>query len=64
MASLPEQSTASGSGSQVTALRGLLAQFPETRDEVVARAREKVASGDYLTRPSAEASAEVFLRSV
>ena len=43
---------------------GLLAEFSETRDEVVARAREKVANGVYLTRPSAEASAEAFLRSV
>lgn len=52
------------SGSQVAALQGLLHGIPETRDEVVARAREKVANGDYLTRPSAEATAEVFLRSV
>lgn len=41
-----------------------LRQIPDTRDSVVARAREKVAGGDYLTRTSAEATAEVVLRSV
>jgi hypothetical protein len=59
-----DTASATGSGSQVQTLLGLLSEIPQTRNEVVARAREKVANGDYLTRPSAEATAEVFLRSV
>lgn len=51
-------------GSKVAALAEQLHEIPESRDAVVARAREKVASGEYFTRASAEATAEVILRSV
>jgi len=49
-------------GSAVGALLAQLRQTPELRQAVVEQAREKVASGDYLTRTSAEATAEALLR--
>jgi hypothetical protein len=49
-------------GSAVGALLAQLRQTPELRQAVVEQARGKVASGDYLTRTSAEATAEALLR--
>ncbi|MBX3444730.1 MAG: hypothetical protein KF774_20185 [Planctomyces sp.] len=60
----PSETTAPGGNSQVAVLHEQLRGIPDTREEVMARAREKVASGDYLTRPAAEATAEAILRSV
>jgi hypothetical protein len=37
-------------------------QAPEVRQAVVEQARGKIASGDYFTRTSAEATAERLLR--
>ena len=49
-------------GSAVSALVAQLRQSPEVREAVVEQARGKVASGDYFTRTSAEATAERLLR--
>ena len=49
-------------GSGVSALLAQMRQTPEIRQAVVEQARGKVASGDYLTRTSAEATAEALLR--
>ncbi|HVJ67423.1 MAG TPA: flagellar biosynthesis anti-sigma factor FlgM [Caulifigura sp.] len=49
-------------GSTVAALVAQLQQSPDVRQAVVEQARAKVASGDYLTRTSAEATAEALLR--
>jgi len=49
-------------GSAVSALLAQLHQAPDVRQAVVEQARAKVASGDYLTRTSAEATAEALLR--
>jgi len=50
------------SGSTVGALLAQLRSTPDVRQAVVEQARAKVASGDYFTRPSAEATAEALLR--
>ena len=45
--------------------RSLLNQLdgvPEVRDEIVARAAERLSRGDYLTEQSAEATADAILR--
>jgi hypothetical protein len=49
-------------GSTVGVLSAQLGEIPEVRQAVVDEAREKVAAGDYLTRSSAEATAEALLR--
>jgi hypothetical protein len=49
-------------GSVVTALLAQLAHSPDVRQAVVEQARGKIASGDYFTRASAEATAERLLR--
>ncbi len=49
-------------GSGVSALIAQLRQSPDVRQAVVEHARGKVASGDYFTRTSAEATAEALLR--
>jgi hypothetical protein len=50
-------SSLSPTSSDVAALQQQLQQIPETRDAVVAQAREKVAQGGYFSRSSAEATA-------
>jgi len=49
-------------GSVVSALVAQLQHSPDVRQAVVEQARGKVASGDYFTRTSAEATAEALLR--
>ena len=49
-------------GSGMGALLAQLKQSPDVRQAVVEQARGKVASGDYFTRTSAEATAEALLR--
>ncbi|QDT53798.1 hypothetical protein Pan44_18220 [Caulifigura coniformis] len=49
-------------GSGVSALLTQLRQSPEIRQAVVEQARGKIASGEYFTRTSAEATAEALLR--
>jgi hypothetical protein len=53
-------STDAGSG--ISALLAQMQQAPEVRQAVVEQARGKIASGDYFTRTSAEATAERLLR--
>jgi len=49
-------------GSGISALMAQLQHSPDVRQAVVEQARGKVASGDYFTRTSAEATAEALLR--
>ena len=49
-------------GSAISALLAQLQQAPDVRQAVVEQARGKIASGDYFTRTSAEATAECLLR--
>jgi hypothetical protein len=49
-------------GSAVAALLAQLQQSPDVRQAVVEQARGRIASGDYFTRTSAEATAECLLR--
>jgi hypothetical protein len=57
------QEGASGdAGSVVAALLAQLQHSPDVREAVVEQARGKIASGDYFTRTSAEATAECLLR--
>jgi hypothetical protein len=49
-------------GSGISALLAQLKHSPDVRQAVVEQARGKVASGDYFTRTSAEATAEALLR--
>ncbi len=55
------ESASAEQGSGVGALLAQLRQHPEIREAVVEQARAKVANGDYLTRSSAEATAESLL---
>jgi len=57
-----QEGVSADSGSGVSALLTQLQQAPEVRQAVVEQARGKVASGDYFTRTSAEATAEALLR--
>jgi hypothetical protein len=49
-------------GSGISALLAQLQHSPDVRQAVVEQARGKVASGDYFTRASAEATAEALVR--
>ncbi len=60
-ASDTQEGVSTDNGSAVTALLAQLRSTPEVRQAVVEQARAKVASGDYFTRPSAEATAEAWL---
>ena len=57
-----QEGVSADAGSEVGALVAQLQNSPDVRQAVVEQARAKVASGDYLTRTSAEATAEALLR--
>ena len=57
-----QDGVSSEAGSAVAALLAQLQQSPDIRQAVVEQARGKIASGDYFTRTSAEATAEALLR--
>ena len=57
-----QEGVSGDAGSVVAALLAQLQHSPDVREAVVEQARGKVASGDYFTRTSAEATAECLLR--
>lgn len=57
-----QEGVSADAGSGISALLAQLQGTPEVRQAVVEQARGKVASGDYFTRTSAEATAEALLR--
>jgi hypothetical protein len=57
-----QEGVSAEAGSVVAALLAQLKQSPDVRQAVVEQARGRIASGDYFTRTSAEATAEALLR--
>ena len=57
------QHRGSATESRLRSLAGQLQEVPEVRSEVVARIRQQVADGVYLSRESAEATAAAIVRS-
>ena len=57
-----QEGVSTDGGSGISALLAQMQQAPDVRQAVVEQARGRIASGDYFTRTSAEATAERLLR--
>jgi anti-sigma28 factor (negative regulator of flagellin synthesis) len=57
-----QEGVSAEAGSGISALLAQLQRSPDVRQAVVEQARGRIASGDYFTRTSAEATAEALLR--